>query len=390
MVGNNVFGGDERLYIVSKLLTLVFFFVVLLRIIQKGKVRVNQILLLPVIFTVYCAATALWAYSPNHVINKMVTQTQLLLLLIFTFWAMNDSVTVLDYLKAVYVSGFGLAIFAIVRYGGLNEYMDVMLEGERMGGEITNQNTFGMAFGNAALSATYYFLIKKKRKHIVSFVLFALFAFSSGSRKAMLMIVAGIVFISVIHYGIRRMYRTLIIGTIVVIATIFALQLPYFSTLAKRIERTLSGDQSISDRGRESMIRFGLEMFKERPIFGFGIDNFRARYVTGQYSHNNYIELMVSGGLVALVMYYLMFLVPAVSLLLSKRKGENLPEMHLMLLVWLANELIFGWGMVQMYNKNSWLLAGVLMAESVHALGRGTALREDHDETVEKIEESLE
>jgi len=381
VVANNVFGKNEQMYLISKFLTLAFFGVVLLRILYKGKVKLNQILLLPVLFTVYCAATVLWAFNPDHALSQMVTQVQLLALLVATFWAMNDGLTVLDYLKAIYISGIGMAVYALVRYGGLPQYMDSMLEGESMGGEITNRNTFGLVFGNAALSTAYYFVLKKKRIHIVSFAIFTFFAFSSGSRKAMLMIVAGVMFISLLRYGIRQIYRTLIWGAAIVIATIFILRLPYFSVIGGRMEKLLSGEQSGSDRTRLDMIRYGLELFRERPIHGFGIGNFSALYFRNRYSHNNYIELLSGGGLVALVLYYLMFFWPSVGLLLNRKKGERLPDLHLMLWVWLSVEFVFGFAMVQMYNKNSWLFAGVLIAEAVQVGNRKPTLQEKCDET---------
>lgn len=373
VVANNVFGSDAQLYVLSKILTLAFFCVVLLRILHKGTLQLNQILLLPLLFTAYCAATAFWAYDPDLVISQMITQIQLLVLLFFTFWAMNDGVTVLDYLRAVYVSGLGLAILALVRYGGVEQYTDAMLSGERMGGEIANQNTFGIVFGNAALSTVYYFLMQKKRIHILSFALFVLFAFSSGSRKAMLMILAGVIVISVLHYGIRRIYRTLILAAVVLVGAIFLLQTPVFGVLAQRLTAMLNGEQTASDRTRQSMIEYGLELFRERPLHGFGLDNFRALYIGRAYSHNNYIELLSSGGIIALVLYYLMFMLPAGGLLLSRRKGEKLPAMHLMLLVWLAVELVFGVALVQFHHKNSWILAGMLMAEAAHAAARKRA-----------------
>ena len=377
VVGNNVFGSDAQLYIVSKLLTLAFFGVVLLRIIYKGKVKVNQILLVPVLFTIYCAATAFWAYNTDRVLSQMVTQVQLLVLLLCAFWAMNDGVTLLDYLKALYVSGFGLAIFALVRYGGLDPYIRVMLDGTRMGGEIANENTFGMVFSSAALSTAYYFVLKKKRIHIISFAVFVFFAFSSGSRKAMLILLAGVVGIALIHYGIRRIYQTLIWGTVVLVAVYFMLQIPYFSSVWRRIERTISGEQASTDRARWEMIEYGLELFWKRPIFGFGLNNFRELYRLGLYSHNNYIELLSGGGLIALFLYYAMFFIPAAELLLSRKKGEKLSDLHLMFWVWQITELIYAFGVVQMYNKNSWLLAGVLMAEAAQVASRKQILQEN-------------
>jgi hypothetical protein len=67
----------------------------------------------------------------------------------------------------------------------------------------------------------------------------------------------------------------------------------------------------------------------------------------------------------------------------SKKRGQKIDPMHLMLLVWLAVELIFGVAMVQLYNKNSWLLMGVLMAEAAHAVSRKPVVQENCDEIAE-------
>ena len=380
VVANNVLGTDESLYMIAKIATLAFFAVVTLRILQKGKLRFNQILLLPLALTVYCVATILWAYSPSTALSQMITQVQLLLLLLFTFWAMNDGVTVLDYLNAVYMSGIGMVIFALARYGGISQYTQAMIDGQRMGGQITNLNTFGMVFGNAALCAAYYMVLRKQRWHVVTFAIFSFFALSSASRKSMLMIVVGVVAIAVLHYGMRRIYRTLLWAVVVLVAAYFALKLPYFSEVAERIQNLFSGEQDASDIERNRMVEFGLELFKERPIHGYGMNNFSRLYYLNTYSHNNYIELLVSGGVVAFVLYYLMLLLPAFGLLLNRKKGEKLDPLHLMLWVWLMVEMAFGVAMVQVYNKNSWLLIGVLMTESVHAAARKPGLQEKNDE----------
>lgn len=378
VVLNNLFSYDEKLFIVSKLATLLFFGVVMLRILYKGKVQYNQILLLPILFMVYCASTILWAYQPNRALTQMVTQVQLFLLLIFTFWAMNDGVTVLDYLKAVYVSGFGMAIFLVLREGGPVQYLNAMIAGERMGGEYANP--YGMVVGNAALCAAYYLILKNRKRHLFSLIFFSFFALSTASRKAMLMVVLGVIAIAVMHYGLRRIYKTLLISAAVVAVAIYMLQSPYFGEIGQRVLNLFSGEQDMSDIERTRMIEIGIDLFKERPIHGYGIGNYAALCFRETYSHHNYVELLVSGGIIALILYYLMVLVPALTVVLTKRKGEKLDPMHLMILVWLAVELLFGFAMVQLYNKNSWLLMGVVIAEAAHAIHRKNTLQENRYE----------
>lgn len=362
VIANDLFDKDPQLYLVAKIITAFFFGVVLFHILQRGKIRYNHILLLPIIFTLYCAATIFWATSPNRAMTQMITQVQLLLLALFTFWVMNDGVTTQDYMKALYISGFSMAVFAMIRYGGLTQYTEAMLRGERMGDEITNQNTFGIIFGNAALCSTYFFMLKKKRIHIFSFVIFCFFAFSSGSKKALLMVLAGVIMMAALNYGWRRLYRTVLVVAAIVFFVVLALQLPYFKKIADRLQDLFAGGRDESTMLRQELINFGIRLFKERPIFGYGIGNFQELHISGVYSHNNYIELLTSGGVIALIVYYLMILLPVINLLKNRKKRQKISDIQLMLLIWVAIELLFGVALVQIYSKKSWILIGVLLA----------------------------
>jgi len=381
VVTNNLFSYDATLYLIAKLATLLFFGVVVLRILQQGKVRYNHILLLPILFTTYCAATIIWAYQPSRALTQMVTQAQLLLLLLFTFWSMHDGVTVLDYLKAVYVSGFGMILFLMIGAGGPVQYLNAMMAGQRMGGEYANP--YGMVMGNAALCAAYYAILKGKKKHFICVLILSFFALSTASRKAMLMVVIGVAVMAVVHYGWKRIYWTLLAGAAILVAMYFVLKLPYFGEMGERFLNMLTGEQDASDIERNRMVELGIELFKERPIHGYGIGNYAALCFRDTYSHHNYVELLVSGGVPALVLYYLMQLVPIQSLLQSKKKGQKLQPLSLMLLVWVAVELVFGVAMVQLYNKNSWLLMGVVMAGAAHAVGGKPELLGEVDESAQ-------
>jgi O-antigen ligase len=59
---------------------------------------------------------------------------------------------------------------------------------------------------------------------------------------------------------------------------------------------------------RIGLAKTGLELFKNRPILGAGINNFAALFgsLAGvyTYAHNNYIELLVGVGLFGFVIYY--------------------------------------------------------------------------------------
>jgi O-antigen ligase len=385
VVANGVLGGDPQLYVLSKAVMLLFFGIMALDILRKqGRMPVGRLLLLPLLFATYMIVSYAWAVNKTLHYHQMMTQLQLMLLLIFTYFVMRDGGTVKDYLKAVYTSGYCMILYALYKYGGLVAYIDAMEFG-RMGGQIANENMFGMLFGSAAICAAYYMLVEKKWLHLVSVVLFAFFALSSGSKKAALMIVAGIFCISAIHFGIKKFYKTLLICAAALAIAWLVLQLPVFRVIQRRIEAMLTGnDTTGSDDARKHMIRTGFRMFLEKPILGYGLNNFRDFYVSGQYSHNNYTEVLVSGGLVGFVLYYGMYLVPLCKLFLGKhRKYVWKNRIYLMLLVWVAIDLVFGWGYVQVYEKAAHFLMGVLLATADNLADKAPEEKENLNEQLE-------
>lgn len=364
LIANNVLGADPQLYTLSKLIMLVFFGIMLLDIFrQRGAVKLGRLLLLPALFVLWNVVSYFWAYNQSVAFSQLVTQLQLYVLLVFVYVVMRNDGTVKDYLDAVYISGFGMALFALFRYGGLEAYIDVMQEGTRMGSGIANPNVYGMVFSGAAIAAAYYTIIKKKPLHMVSIAIFAFFALSSGSKKATLMIIAGVLFLALFYNGIKKLHKTVVI--VVVAAAVFwmALQLPIFETIRMRLESFFTGEgNTTSDNIRRSMVSVGWELFLEQPVFGYGLSNYQILSAMGSYSHNNFIELLVSLGFVGTALYYLMYLVPACMLFLGRDRKQIWKDgLMIALLVWIVIDLIFGWGYVQAYEKSPYFLIGACL-----------------------------
>jgi len=63
------------------------------------------------------------------------------------------------------------------------------------------------------------------------------------------------------------------------------------------------GDSSF--RSREIMRQTGSELFRDHPFRGHGLDTFRTFPGSfGTWSHNNYIELAISGGIFSVLIFY--------------------------------------------------------------------------------------
>src|SRR5699024_11610138 len=93
-----------------------------------------------------------------------------------------------------------------------------------------------------------------------------------------------------------------------------------------------------------NMINAGITFFEERPLFGHGIDSFRQLYFNYvgdyRYSHNNYVELLVSVGVFGTVIYYF-------GLLSVLKKSFNKTNPYLIFpFVVIATILIIDYGLV--------------------------------------------
>ena len=360
-IADVVLGSEPRLYIFSKAITVVFWGAMILYIARELKFKIHTGLgfSIALMFTLYCAMSCLWAVNSDLATSQMNTQWQLFLLFMFAYILMRETGDIEPYFKAVYFAGFAMLLFAIYRYG-VSGFFQQMLGGSRMGREITNENTFGMAFSQALIMAYYYYLKSRKKIHFASMAIFLIFALSSGSKKALLMCIVGVVGLSLFYYGFQRIWKTVLVAAVVAIVGYFILQLPLFSVINGRITSYLSGDLNTSDMNRMRFIEYGISLIKEKPIHGWGLQNFRYVTGTGAYSHNNFIEVFVSTGIIGFLIYYSMYLTAGWTVI--RRFIQRKEVTMIVSLILLLISVVFGYGAVQFYSKDTWFFLAVLLA----------------------------
>lgn len=359
---NSVIGFDTRLFRLSKLIMLVFFLAMIVKILSRGVIILGKSLIAPLMFMIITALSCLWASYQDAALLRMESQVQFYVLFLFSYILfVNQNADLKKYLDAVYISGFVLLLYTLYRYG-LNSFLLGMQLGERMGGEFSNENIFGMVFSQAILVGFYYFIKTKNRSrkvfYLISIAAFTFFALSSGSKKAFLMIFVGVLAICFLEYGFRKLWKVLFIGGLAVVILLLLLRLPVFSVIQDRLMSFFVGEYNASDAYRVKLIDAGWELFKEKPIFGYGISNFSRVSGLGSYAHNNFIEVAVSTGIVGFVFYYIPYLK---SLCWGWKNGIMKRDQFITLFFLLVGiSLVFGYGMVQFYDKALWILLGVM------------------------------
>jgi O-antigen ligase len=182
----------------------------------------------------------------------------------------------------------------------------------------------------------------------------------SGSRKGLfLAIILTIVIVT--NPIIRHIKKMRISHGIVLILISTLLSGLIFYIIVKRegdwyvVDRTYAAvsHHDSSEAIREYLIGKGIELIIESPLVGYGFDQFRT-FCDGTYAHNNYIEVWVSGGIIAIVMFYAMYLIVFI-------RAFKLPlPLRVRIITVLLSMIALDFGMVSFSDRRSMLILGLL------------------------------
>ena len=215
-----------------------------------------------------------------------------------------------------------------------------------------NANMLSMLSVYAFIICLYRIESDKKGKlfFFIKMLLYIFIILLSGSRKGVIMIVAAVFLVSIIGKK-KRLFFNLLIATTAAIILYFVLTKIdlFYNVIGYRLEDlfdflSTGSSKDYSIENRSELIERGLYYINLKPWTGFGYDCFKL--VSGikssssqyyLYSHNNYIELLFSGGIFALVLYYLPLLWLLVNIL-KRAKSNRL--LKYMLIIFVVKHLI--------------------------------------------------
>ncbi|MDC7230564.1 MAG: ATP-grasp fold amidoligase family protein [Sphaerochaetaceae bacterium] len=205
-----------------------------------------------------------------------------------------------------------LAILFIIIRLLMNTPVEIFLS-SRLGTTIRiNPNRVGNMFAIAAIMCLYLGFQAKAKWYWLLVPFLIIFSIYSGSRKAFFLLgVGGVVLILLQQKNFKRVLLAVGGGILALgVSTVILIVVePLYKAFGRRFinmfiellfDKGVDGSTSV----RMDMIIRGLEMFKERPLFGWGLGAFTDLSGFGTYSHNNYIELLVGVGLLGLLVYY--------------------------------------------------------------------------------------
>lgn len=270
-------------------------------------------------FTIYCFFSRFWAWN-----EALVTSNSKFLIPAMVFMVININYFVKirstkACLFAIILSGLALGVYVVVDNGGLSAFYNLATQqGNRIVAGDRNANSIGMVCAFAVVTLFYYAIFKKKK----SFYLISVFPFvvsiATGSRKSILLLLIGVLMLVLLSQkdkkGAVKYLKLLGLLALLFVCLKFVLSLEIMSTVNERMEQlfaTLTGDAFNADSSsltRAKMIKFGWQQFKETPFMGIGFGNspeLNWKYMRiYTYSHNDYIEHLINGGFISLILYY--------------------------------------------------------------------------------------
>lgn len=223
---------------------------------------------------------------------------------------------------------------------------------------VSSSGSNGIAFlASIAASMLLYYVIQNKKSilYLLFSAPFIITILASGSRKGILYLCIGILLVLVImNKGTKRAFLFFvgIISCITLYMVIQSIPMIYqvsgtrFQELIHLFTGNAVDDASINTR--ISLINMGTEYFLKRPIFGYGLDAFRALCPWAIISDNNYLEILVSSGIIGAIIYYSYVFVILFDYVSIKNKSEISKIMF-----WLFTIiLIMQFGSTTYYERN--------------------------------------
>ena len=367
-----MFSNLDNFNIIFKMITLCMIAIMFLIFIRKG-IHFNYYINCFLLFLCYMTIHMIVSSHLEDELTRLLTLLQIWIVSFFITNFITNREKVYRLLNSMIIGYIGCILFLIIK-NGIKYTFSYRF---RLGEETIGANGIGFYSAIIAIIAFSYIVYCSKHKnlYIITFIISIVFGCLSGSKKFIIILIIGIVCI-LANYK-KFSFKTILLISIFLLFLYFAItNLDIFQIMKIRLESYISSvlgfqTKNFSDSIRSNMIEIGLQLFIENPIFGYGFN--KSINVLGTYLHNNYIELLVSSGVVGTTLYYSIY----VYLIrrMYKLRGTHLGIIQFSFIV---SIVVSEYGMVTYYDKFQHLLFAIMSSYiTIASSGKGV-LNENH------------
>lgn len=233
-----IWGGKRETTIYSEVILIVLLGLELVDILKTRKIKFAIPIMILLIFDIYCFLSNFWAI--NRDLSLVISKT-LFLLCAFVWISYNMFTKIKDghiyILRAICWAGIIFSLYIMFYYGILN-YFNKLLAGQRIGTEINNVNVIGLQTCIAVVICIFFGLYENKKIYYILSIIPLIVSFGTGSRKVILMIIIGIVFLFVLkrnkNTNIKSILNKIFLAIIIAVITYNMIKIPAFSATFAR------------------------------------------------------------------------------------------------------------------------------------------------------------
>ena len=271
------------------------------------------------LFLAMCFISVLWAGNKTRVFEVCAV-----LLRMFVLYALLENFVIREndidsLILTVCLSCIAYSIYYILHFG-ISGIIAAVTAGVRLGSKLDNANAVGCRMALGSILCLWYVIHADKKIMLAGVIATILGVFGTGSRTAIATCMLGVfllLFIGNERSNAAKKFLLLGITAATVYIILSSGVLAGVSDRFASMFKALSGKAGDgSARVRILMTKYGWKQFLKTPILGIGIGNSgqvaglaSPNYANG-YLHNNYIELLVSIGVVGTAIYYSFFAHP--------------------------------------------------------------------------------
>lgn len=328
---------------------------------NKGKLnlRFDSLQLHMLVLAGFCIASGAWARSASDAITSGTTIIKILLFVIVVFSCYADAKTIKPLLSATVLGGYMVAAYFIYSYGGLERVIGNSSAGIRNDVDFANVNAIGINMAIViAVNIALIIDAKKFKWHNIGILLPIVALAACQSRTAFVAAFVGILTVVFTTGAFKGKVFSSIVKVLIVGAILFIVvsQFSIFNGVLGRMESVVGENRDTSSAYRNTLFNFGLKLFSEHPILGIGMGNAHLyvldTFGDNYYLHNNFAEMLASGGIIGFIIYYSMH--ARVFFRLAKedfRKHKYTAVCICILILWLIRDV---GGVTYYYKETYW------------------------------------
>lgn len=340
--------------------------------------RVNNDTTLILLYVGFGVLSLIWSANYSDTMSKIRTMAILCVALVIILRWILCYHAYEAILFAIIAGALSESVYLLYLYG-ISGMIESILDGsERIGWMINNVNAIGNSVSLGIVAVVGYAVLSKKRLILLCLIPMGITFIAAGSRTATISVVVGCLIIVHAHIkcttSVSRKFLNILIGIIIVFILWNALKnIPAFRQIILRIENAFSviggGESTLKENSaqtRMEYIELGWAYFLESPLIGHGLGcaGYALKSVYGYitYLHNNYIEILASGGIIGFLLFYAPYYITFKSHIRRMRYTSGKDIVLTISFALLCTDLVAQFGTVVYYSKIEFLLLALWFA----------------------------